>query len=96
MVKERQAVVQEGKPVKFVYSAVRADSVSVAGTFNNWTPGVLTLKRDSVGVWRGAVRLKPGIYEYRFCIDGKWVVDPSAKHIVPNEFGTNNTVLEVK
>jgi 1,4-alpha-glucan branching enzyme len=95
-VKEKQAAVKEGKLVKFVFSAIRANSISVAGTFNNWTPGVLTLKKDLVGVWRGALHLKPGIYQYRFYVDGRWVNDPSAKNTVPNELGTTNTVLEVK
>jgi 1,4-alpha-glucan branching enzyme len=99
MVKEKPTVrptAQEGKLVKFVFSAIRANSISVAGTFNNWTPGVLTLKKDMVGVWRGSLYLKPGSYQYRFHVDGRWVNDPSARNIVPNEVGTNNTVLEVK
>lgn len=87
---------QEGKLVKFVFSAIRAKEISVAGTFNDWVPGVLTLKRDLVGVWRASKRLKPGTYQYRFYVDGRWVNDPSARNTVPNEFGTNNTILEVK
>ena len=99
MVKEKersQVDSQQVKLVKFVFSAIRANSISVAGTFNNWTPEVLTLKKDLIGVWRGAMYLKPGIYEYRFNVDGKWVNDPSAKKTVPNEWGGKNTVLEVK
>ena len=88
--------VEEGKLVKFVFSAIRAKSISVAGTFNNWTPGVLELRKDLVGIWRGSLRLKPGTYQYRYCVDGKWVNDPCARNTVLNEFGTNNTVLEVR
>ena len=91
-----ETVLQEKKLVKFVFSAIRADKISVAGTFNNWTPGVLTLKKDFVGVWRGFLHLKPGTYQYRFNVDGRWVNDPSARKTVPNELGTLNTVLEVK
>jgi len=87
---------QESKLVKFIFSAIRADSISVAGTFNNWTPGVINLKKDLVGVWRAATHLKPGVYQYRFHVDGRWVNDPSARKTVPNEFGTTNTILEVK
>jgi hypothetical protein len=57
---------------------------------------VFTLKKDTVGVWRGALYLKSGTYQYRFDVDGRWVNDPGAKNKVPNEFGTMNTVLEVK
>ena len=91
-----QGMAKEEKLVKFVFSAIRADSISVAGTFNNWTPGVLTLKKDLVGVWRGAIYLKVGTYQYRFYVDGKWVNDPSARDKVPNEYGAYNTVLVVK
>jgi len=94
MVKEAPA--QEMKLVKFVFSAIRANMISVAGTFNNWTPGVVTLKKDLVGVWRGALYLKPGTYEFRFNVDGRWVNDPSARKTVPNELGGLNTVLVVK
>ena len=91
-----KATAQEGKLVKFIFSAIRANSISVAGTFNNWTPGALTLKKDLVGIWRGSMHLKPGIYQYRYHVDGRWVSDPTAHNTVPNEFGTTNTVLEVK
>ena len=90
------AEAQGRKLVKFVFSAIRAKSISVAGTFNNWTPGVLELRKDLVGIWRGSLRLKPGTYQYRYCVDGKWVNDPCARNTVLNEFGTNNTVLEVR
>jgi 1,4-alpha-glucan branching enzyme len=86
----------EGRPVKFIFPAVRAHSVSVAGTFNNWTPGVLTLKRDLTGLWRGAIYLKPGTYQYRYSVDGRWMDDPTARKTVPNEFGGKDSVLEVK
>ncbi|PIQ91052.1 MAG: glycoside hydrolase, partial [Candidatus Omnitrophica bacterium CG11_big_fil_rev_8_21_14_0_20_41_12] len=46
--------------------------------------------------WKGSIRLRPGRYQYRFFVDGKWVDDPNAKQIVQNEFGTKNTLLEVK
>jgi len=91
-----RAIPQEGQLVKFVYAAIQANRISVVGTFNNWTVGAFTLKKDSVGVWRGALHLKPGTYQYRYNVDGKWVNDPSARNTVLNEFGTRNTVLEVR
>ena len=39
--------------------------------------------------------LKPGIYEYRFVVDGNWVDDPCARTWVANPFGTRNAVLVV-
>lgn len=82
--------------VNFSFYAPQAYSVNVAGSFNNWTPGAFPLKKDFSGTWRGAIRLKPGSYQYRFFMDKRWVDDPQAKKTAANEFGSNNAVLEVK
>lgn len=76
--------------------APQAKNVSVAGTFNRWNPVAFGLKKDFQGNWKGSVQLKPGRYEYRFFVDGKWADDPRAKETVPNEFGTKNAVLQVR
>ena len=47
-------------------------------------------------MWQGSVRLKSGIYEYRFFVNNKWADDPSAKKTIGNAFGTKNAVLEIK
>jgi hypothetical protein len=40
--------------------------------------------------------LGPGRYQYKFLVDGEWIVDPAASQNVANAFGTLNSVLEVK
>jgi len=87
---------QVGLRVRFICTAALAKSVSVAGTFNNWTPGVFNLKKDLSGIWRGELYLKSGRYEYRFHIDGKWINDPNTADTVPNGLGGQNMVLEVQ
>jgi len=91
-----QADSHKETPVKFTYFAPRAISVSVAGSFNNWTPGSFRLEIDRAGQWCGTMMLKPGTYQYRFFVNGQWTDDPHAKKTVPNEFGAKNAVLEVK
>ena len=85
-----------GQLVVFNFFAPNAFGVSVGGSFNNWMPGQLRLERDGLGMWRGNIRLQPGIYQYRFIVNGKWMDDPNAKKTALNEFGTKNAVLEVK
>jgi len=82
--------------VTFSLYAPQAHSVAVAGSFNNWTPGAFSLKKDFSGTWTGAIRLKPGTYQYRFFVDKQWADDPNAKKTAGNEFGTKNAVLEVR
>jgi 1,4-alpha-glucan branching enzyme len=91
-----QTVQPQVKQVEFSLFAPQAKSVSVAGTFNRWNPVAFSLKKDLQGNWKGSIPLKPGRYQYRFFVDGKWADDPKAKQTAPNEFGTKNAIVEVK
>ncbi|MFH1209062.1 MAG: glycogen-binding domain-containing protein [Candidatus Omnitrophota bacterium] len=82
--------------VEFQLSAPQAKSVNVCGTFNEWRTNAGRLTKDYRGIWKGSIQLKPGRYEYRFFVDGQWIDDPRAKKTVTNQFGSKNTVLEVK
>lgn len=84
--------------VQFMYKVDRARQVTVAGTFNQWNEHNFWLEPDpgSSGLWRGILRLKPGRYEYRFLVDGKWAENPKKLKKVPNTYGTFNCLLEVR
>jgi len=75
---------------------VRPDRVRLAGDFNAWSPdaGVMLQIHDDGG-WTKFVPLKPGRYEYRLVVDGRWLPDPLNPKRVPNELGSMNSVLEV-
>jgi glycosidase len=56
-----------------------AQSVHVAGDFNNWSTTANPLQRGEDGLWRASVRLDEGVHHYKFVVDGKqWVTDPDA------------------
>lgn len=80
----------------FELYAPKAKSVSVAGTFNNWSTSAFKLKKDLRGNWNGSTNLKPGRYEYLFVVDGEWINDPKARETVTNPFGTINSVKDVR
>jgi len=84
------------KLTEFRLYAPQAKKVSVAGSFNNWDTKNLTAKKDSRGNWIAKAKLVPGRYEYKFFVDGNWINDPHSSHSVPNAFGTQNSVVEVK
>jgi 1,4-alpha-glucan branching enzyme len=86
-----------GEPasIELKYNAPEARKVYVAGDFNNWRAGELRLSRAKTGPWKIELFLAPGRYEYRFIVDGEWHDDPSASDQVPNEFGSNNSVLQI-
>jgi len=90
------AKIGKSKTAEFKLFAPQAKKVSLAGTFNNWNHKELTAKKDTKGQWLVKATLKPGRYEYKFFVDGSWVNDPGCKACVPNAFGTQNCILEVK
>jgi RNA polymerase-binding transcription factor DksA len=80
---------------RFVLINPDAQSVFVAGSFNNWNPGATPLKAIGQGHWVLDLAVPAGRYEYQFVIDGRWIPDASAKDSVMNPFGGINSVLEV-
>lgn len=61
-------------PVAFRYSDARAQKVEVAGEFSNWR--TIPLSKQDAENWSTTLHLKPGIYGYKFVVDGEWVFDP--------------------
>ncbi|MBI5872614.1 MAG: isoamylase early set domain-containing protein [Candidatus Omnitrophica bacterium] len=86
----------EIKRVEFKITAPNARWVGVAADFNGWKPDALTAQRDKAGVWKASATVPTGTYEYKFVIDGSWIVDPSCSRRTINSFGSENSVLVVK
>lgn len=84
------------KEAAFKLYAPKAKQVSLAGSFNNWDTGSISAKKDAKGSWIARVSLRPGRYEYKFFVDGKWTEDPKCAQRSYNSFGTQNSVVEVR
>jgi hypothetical protein len=72
-----------------------AKKVVITGDFLQWTPQGVPLSYDGREVWRTALDLPPGEYQYRLIVDGAWSDHPQAAKRVPNPFGSENCVLVV-
>jgi phosphotransferase system HPr (HPr) family protein len=70
----------------------KVNEVLLAGDFNNWKPEPMS-KREKE--FHASMKLEPGVYQYKFVVDGQWQVDPYAKENTQNDFGTVNSVLQV-
>jgi len=64
-------------------------SVSVAGTFNNWTAHPLQKQGN---YWFGVVDLSDGVYQYKYIVDGRWVYDIGQIHADDGSGNWNNEV----
>ena len=81
----------------FFISADAGSVVSVAGCFNDWKPNDKTLKeKNGDGTFQCTVLLTPGSYQYKFCVNGTWCIDPNNPKFTPNDMGTLNSVLEIE
>jgi 1,4-alpha-glucan branching enzyme len=78
------------------YTDPNANSVSVIGTFNGWTPENATMRRTGKGSWEITLSLLPGKYAYRFLVNNrKQILDPSCPYEEPDGYGGKNSVIYV-
>ncbi len=73
-----------------------AESVYVTGSFNDWSLDESYRLKKEGGKWSIKLPLKPGVYQYKFIIDGKWREDPRNPVQEKNPFGELNSLLEIK
>jgi 1,4-alpha-glucan branching enzyme len=94
---EYYGVNQINEAVVFVTLYPRAESVHVAGDFNNWQPEQTPMQKvDAGGVWKTKLSLPAGKYHYRLVVDGQWQQDPYNELTELNPFGEFNSVIEVQ
>jgi 1,4-alpha-glucan branching enzyme len=87
---------QKVMKTEFRLLAPGAKNVFIAGSFNQWNPSSVPLKKDRQGIWKISLQLDLGQYEYRFVVDGEWQNDPNCPSLVENPFGTFNCLTVVK
>lgn len=84
--------------ILFQFRAEGASVVSIVGDFNNWSPSEDPMSdEDRDGVWTIVLPLPPGSYQYKYVVnDSRWLDDPSNPDKVPDGFGGNNSVVNVR
>ncbi|HZQ26619.1 MAG TPA: isoamylase early set domain-containing protein [Acidimicrobiales bacterium] len=86
-----------GMTVRFrIPGQAAAESASVLGDFNDWSPSAHEMVRDEDGFVVEIV-LPPGrSYRFRYLLDGhRWENDWAADAYVPNEFGGDDSVVDL-
>jgi 5'-AMP-activated protein kinase regulatory beta subunit len=80
-------------PVVFVWSH-GGTHVEVEGSFDNWTQRH-PLQRGGGKDFSIVRLLPPGVYQYKFIVDGEWRYDPNQKAMY-DDMGNVNNVIEVQ
>jgi len=52
--------------------------------------------RSEAGCWSTTVPLPPGVYAYRFLVDGRWYDDPRAVRLDPNSTCAVKSYIQIK
>ena len=68
--------VKSRKITGFSYLAEDAKAVSLAGSFNGWNSQSTPMTNKNSGEWTVDLELAPGVYEYRYVVDGEWCSEP--------------------
>jgi hypothetical protein len=80
---------------QFTYYQKGLKSISLVGQFNDWDADSTALTEVSEGVWTVTLRLRPGVYEYQFILNGQQrVTDPTMPQ-TSSDFGSPNSVVTV-
>ena len=87
---------QTGQGVIFSYYDPAARDVRIAGDFSDWKPlSSQPVKGGEEGVWKVKLSLNPGRYQYKYIVDGQWIIDPNNSDVETNEAGVSNSALRV-
>ncbi|MCG2712196.1 MAG: AAA family ATPase [Candidatus Omnitrophica bacterium] len=85
------------KSAVFTFYGAEAQKVEIAGDFNNWVSSTQgQMENIENGVWARVVHLDPGKYQYKFVVDGKWIIDPKNPKIERDLSGNINSLIEIE
>lgn len=84
------------KDVHFEWSAAPGSRVFVVGTFNNWNPTANPLEDNAnSGHFETVMRVLPGTHEFKFVVNGDWLMAPQGPDTPRNRYGVRNSVIHV-
>lgn len=80
----------------FQLVGVGAKQVFLAGEFNGWSTTSTPMQRSASENWEVGLELEPGDYRFRYVTDdGRWFTDYAAFSVVPNRYGSWDSVVHV-
>ncbi len=96
----KKTYTKTGKVCRVTFSLppeLKAAKASLCGDFNSWNSRSHPMKPLKNGGFSLTVSLPTGfIYEFRYLLDGKrWENDQAPDALVSNEFGSENSVIQI-
>ena len=96
----KKSFTKNGKSCRVTFSLpaeVGAETVALCGEFNEWSQETHPLKRRKDGSFSTTLSLQSGSeYRFRYWVDEeRWENDWEADKYLPNEFGSDDSVIVV-
>ena len=92
---ERYDAKSLSKPIGFFCIAPKANMVCLVGDFNSWNPQSHPMQHRPDGSWYLQVALPHGHHHYRFMVDGKPALDPTAMGTTRNKRNERVSLIAV-
>ncbi len=73
---------------------LEAKEVYLGGGFNNWNYEKLPMQKTDSG-WVASFGFKPGLYLYKFVVDGQWQLDPLNEEVIGDYMGNENNGIYI-
>ncbi|MGC8870174.1 MAG: hypothetical protein ACP5PT_03675 [Brevinematia bacterium] len=80
---------------EFRYKDLNATKVILCGSFNNWNPYELEMKREEGGIWKIKIHLPKGKHYYYFIVDDEITPDPLNNKSLKDKNGYTVSLVEV-
>ena len=86
----------EAREILFKVEAPEGSVVQIAGDFNEWVPESLDFtESQGIPLWHKSISLRPGSYEYKYLVDGRWIADPANDSTVEDAYGGVNSLISL-
>ena len=84
------------REILFKLEAPEGSVVQIAGDFNKWVPESLDfMESQGRPMWHKTISLRPGSYEYKYLVDGRWIADPANESTVEDAYGGVNSLISL-
>jgi 1,4-alpha-glucan branching enzyme len=95
-----EKTVRANGPAKVSFTldpAVRATTAAICGDWNGWSSEADVMERDNMGGFSLTVSLEAGrTYRFRYLLDAeRWENDWNADAYPPNEFGSDDSLVDL-
>jgi hypothetical protein len=80
------------RQVSFILSGyASATEVVLSGSFNFWDRRQYRMEKTNTG-WAITVEVEPGEHQYKFVVDGKWILDPGNANTKQQNEAVNSVI----